>query len=141
VRTEPSQARSIYRLNFVLHIVEDGQDTPRQYALLLEEKSQGKIRALTRVPVRESADRITWIETGMKCDAQYQEIEGMLRLEVETHFSDMPSARTAEAPPVQEWQSRVELSIVPNELTLLSTYDGGENNRKYSLEVRAEKVR
>jgi hypothetical protein len=133
----------MYRLDFTLHVIEDGQDKARQYTLILEERTSGKLRALTRIPVRQSADQITYIETGMKCDAEYQEIEGRVRLEVETHYSDIASVSSpaADTPQIQEWQSHVGLSIVPNETTLLSTYDGGENQRRYTLEVRAEKLR
>jgi hypothetical protein len=130
----------MYRFNFTLHVIEDGRDQVRQYMLILEERTGGKLRALTRIPVRERAET-TYIETGVKCDAQYQEVEGRVRIEVETHFSDAATAVPSDTPTIYEWQSRVELSLVPNETTLLSTYDGGGNNRRYTLEVLAEKLR
>ena len=142
-RGEFTPPRSMYQLNFTLHVVEDGQDNVRQFTLILEERTSGKLRALTRIPVRQTADQITYVETGIKCDAEYQEIEGRVRLEVETHFSDVAPAgsQPADAPQIQEWQSRVGMSLVPSETTLLSAYDGGENQRRYTLEVRAEKLR
>jgi hypothetical protein len=88
-RADSALPRSMYRLDFTLHIIEDGQDKTRQFALILEERSSGKFRALTRIPVRQSPDQITYVETGMKCDAEYQEIEGRVHLEVETHYSDV----------------------------------------------------
>ena len=40
-RAEPVTVRSMYRLTFTLHVIEDEQDRPRQYTLVLEERQSG----------------------------------------------------------------------------------------------------
>lgn len=132
-----ARSSSMYRLTFTLHVIEAGKDQPRHYTLVLEERSGGKIRALTKVPVKQGAD-ITYIETGIKSDAEYTETEGRIRLQVELQYTGI----TASDPPsIHEWQTRVESTIAANEVSVLSTYDGGENGRRYQLDVKAEKLR
>ena len=140
-RTSRPASGSFYRLHFSFRVSEAGKDRTRQFTLMLEERSEGKVRALTKVPVRDN-DSITYVETGIKCDAQYQEVEGKVRLEVEVYYVDPPASGTPPFAPtvINEWQARVEATIPPNEVTTLSTYDG-EAGLHYQLDVKAEKLR
>jgi hypothetical protein len=141
-RPRPSASGSFYRLHFTFRVSEDGKDRTRQFVLMLEERAQGKVRALTKVPVRDN-NTTTYVETGIKCDTQFQEIEGKVRIEVEVFYADPPAAAgpLPLAPAfINEWQSRVEATIVPNEVTTLSTYDD-EGGLHFQLDVRAEKLR
>jgi hypothetical protein len=135
-------AASMYRLTFTLHVIESGRDQTRNFMLVLEERSVGRVRSLRRIPARLDENQ-QYIETGIKCDAEFQEIAGGLRLEIEMHFSDAAAAlETAGTPPIiNEWQSHVEATVAPNEVTVLTTYDGGEGNRRYQFDVKAEKLR
>ncbi len=138
IETRPT---AMYRLKFTLLTFDGTRDQTRQYTLILEDRSAGKIRMLSKVPVRQG-EQTTYVETGVKCDAQFQEIDGTVRLEVEIIFIDIAQpAAQGEPPPINEWQSRVEATVLPNESTVLSTYDGGDTNRRFQLAVTAEKLR
>jgi hypothetical protein len=134
----------IYRLSFTLHVLSDSQDRKRQFVLTVGERRDGRIRALTKVPVRRGSE-VEYIETGVKCDAEYEEIEGGIRLEVEMHFSELApitgEQAAADTPLIYEWQSQVQKTVAPNEPTLLSSYDDEQGKRRYQLEVIAEKLR
>jgi hypothetical protein len=143
-RQNRQEARStvLYRLSFTLHVFDGSQDRKRQFVLTVGERRSGRVRALTRVPVRQGS-QVTYVETGVKCDAEYQEIEGRIQLEVETHFSEVAPGSDAAAddtPLIYEWQSQVEKTVSPNEPTVLSTYSDEERHRRYELEVTAERV-
>jgi hypothetical protein len=140
---QPRAARpsaALYRLTFTLHVIEGGRDQTRNFMLVLEERSAGKVRNLRRIPARLGENQ-QYIETGIKCDAEFQEIAGGLRLEIEMHFSDAAPEAAGTPPIINEWQSHVEATVVPNEVTVLTTYDGGEGNRRYQFDVKAEKLR
>ena len=137
-----TRSNVVYRLSFTFHVFEGSQDRKRQFVLTVGERRSGRVRALTKVPVRQGSET-TYIETGVKCDAEYQEIEGGIQLEVETHFSEVASTDGqigSETPLVYEWQSQLEKKVPPNEPTILSSYDDEQSNRHYRLEVVAEKL-
>src|SRR5262245_40799937 len=64
----------LYRLSFTIHVFEGSQDRKRQFVMTVGERRSGRVRALTKVPVRQGA-QVNYIETGVKCDAEFQEIE------------------------------------------------------------------
>lgn len=140
---QEGRSGSIYRLSFTLHVFEGSQDRKRQFVLTVGERRSGRIRAVTRVPVRDGTET-RYIETGVKCDAEYQDIEGGIQLEVEMHFSEVaPTAGQAgaDSPLIYEWQSEVEKTVAPNEVTVLGSYEDEQRNRRYQFEVIAEKLR
>jgi len=137
----PSRLASMYRFAFTLRIFEGTQEQIRQFELILEDRSEGKVRSLIKIPVRQG-DAINYVDTGIKCDTQFQEIEGAVRLETELTYTDLAnSTPTADAPRIHEWQTRVNTIVMPNRSTLLSSYDGGTGSRRYRLEVLAEKLK
>jgi hypothetical protein len=149
VRTDlagrPSPA--MYRLNLTLRMLgaanaDGAADKVRQYTLILEDRSPGKIRALTKVPIVQG-DQTTYVETGVKCDIQFQETEtGQVRLEVEAIFSELkPVPERPQTPDIREWQSRVEATINPLETTILSNYENAAGDGRLQIEVHAEKLR
>jgi hypothetical protein len=140
---EESRSGSLYRLSFTLHVSEGSQDRKRQFVMTVGPRRSGRVRAVTRVPVRDGTGT-RYIETGVKCDAEYQDIENGIQLEIEMVFSEVaPTAAqtNTDSPLIYEWQSQVEKAVTPNELTVLSTYEDEQANRRYRLEVTAEKLR
>ena len=110
--------------------------------LLVGERRSGRVRALTKVPVCQGSE-VTYIETGVKCDAEYQVVEGGIQLEVETHFSEVastPEQGGTDLPLIYEWQSQVQKTVPSNEKTVLSSYNDEHSNRRYELEVIAERL-
>jgi hypothetical protein len=147
-RQQPrTRSSAMHRLTFTLHVIEGDKDQPQNYTLVLEERTSGKIRALTKFPLR-SGSETTYVETGIKCDAQYNEVlDGRVRVQVELQYTGpaggapiTAAPATADAPVLHEWQSRVEATVPVDEVFVLSTYDAG-TGRKYQLDVRAEKLR
>ncbi len=135
--------RALYRLNFALHILENNERETRKYSLVLEEREEGKVRALTKVPISVVEGRVRYIETGMKCDAEYREQDGKVILEIEMHFTDLlPPAEGAliSQPRIQEWQSELETTLLPGVPTVVSSFEDAQGGRRYELEVTAEKL-
>ena len=86
-----ARSSSMYRLNFTLHVMDGEKDQPRNFALVLEDRTSGKIRALTKIPVKTGAET-NYIETGIKTDAEYTELEGRIRLQVELQYTGVAGA-------------------------------------------------
>jgi hypothetical protein len=130
----------LYRMNFTLHVFEGSQDRKREFVMTVGEGREGRVRALTRVPVRQGT-QMTYMETGVKCDAEYQETEGGIQLEVELVFSEVATETVdSDLPLIHEWQSQIQKVVPPNQATVLSTYNDEQRNRKYELVVTAEKL-
>jgi hypothetical protein len=105
-------------------------------------RRSGRVRAVTKVPIREGTG-IRYIDTGIKCDADYQDSANAIQLQVEMVFSEVAPATaqtSSESPLIYEWQSQVEKVVAPNELTVLSSFHDEQTNRRYRLEVTAEKL-
>jgi hypothetical protein len=140
---DETRSTSLYRLSFTLHVFESSQDRKREFVMTVGARRSGRVRAITRVPVREGTGT-RYIDTGVKCDAEYQDVQNGIQLQVEMVFSEISSAAaqtSPDSPLVYEWQSQVEKAVAPNELTVLSSYDDEQTNRRYRLEVTAEKLR
>jgi hypothetical protein len=139
---EETRSTSLYRLSFVLHVFEGSNDRKREFVMTVGARRSGRVRAITKVPVREGTGT-RYIDTGVKCDAEYQDAANGIQLEVEMVFSEVaPAAQTnTDSPLIYEWQSQVEKAVTPNEPTVLSSYDDEQTNRRYRLEVTAEKLR
>jgi hypothetical protein len=139
---EETRSTSLYRLSFTLHVFEGSQDRKREFVMTVSARRSGRVRAVTKVPVREGTGT-RYVDTGVKCDAEYQDAANGIQLEVEMVFSEVAPASQAstDSPLIYEWQSQVEKAVVPNEPTVLSSYDDEQSNRHYRLEVTAEKLR
>jgi hypothetical protein len=140
---EESRSTSLYRLSFTLHVIEGSQDRKREFVMTVSARRSGRVRAVTKVPVREGAGT-RYVDTGVKCDAEYQDAANGIQLEVEMVFSEVAPAAaqaTTDSPLIYEWQSQVEKAVAPNEVTVLSSYDDEQSKRRYRLEVTAEKLR
>jgi hypothetical protein len=130
----------LYRLNFTLHVNEGSQDRKREFVMTVGERRSGRVRALTKVPVRRGTE-VVYMETGVKCDAEYQEVEGSIQLEVELVFNEIAAESAGtDLPLIHEWQSQIQKTVPPNEATVLSTYKDEQRNRRYELVVIAEKL-
>ena len=84
-----------------------------------------------------------YIETGVRCDAEYREQDGKVILEIEMHFTDLlPPAEGASIsqPRIQEWQSELETTLTPGVPTIVSSFEDVEGGRRYEFEVTAEKL-
>jgi hypothetical protein len=143
-RQNRQQVRSgpLYRLTFTLHIFTGTQDSQREFVMTVAEGRSGRVRALTKVPIHEGTG-VTYIETGVKCDAEYLEIPAGIQLEVELQFSEVapPSEQVgAELPFIYEWQSQVQKTVPPKQKTVLSTFKDEQHNRRYELEIVAERL-
>lgn len=144
VQRSPRPPRAVYRLNFTLDILENNKRETRKYTLVLEERQEGKVRALTKVPISVEEGRVRYVEIGVKCDAQYREQDGQILLEVEVHFTSLlPPSEGAQIsqPRIQEWQSRVEATISPGVATVVTSFDDPKAGRHYELAVKAEKLK
>ncbi len=135
--------RALYRLNFALHILENNERETRKYTFVLEEREEGKVRALTKVPISVEEGRVRYIETGVRFDAEYREQDGKVILEIEMHFTDLlPPAEGAllSQPRIQEWQSELETTLLPGVPAVVSSFEDAQGGRRYELEVTAEKL-
>ena len=137
---EEVRSGRLYRLSFTLHVFTGMQDSKREFVMTVEEGRSGRVRALTRVPMRQGTE-VTYVETGVKCDAEYLETPAGIRLEVELQFSELAprsAEEGADLPLIYEWQSQIQKIVPPNQPTVLSTYREGQGNRRYELEIMAE---
>ena len=144
VQRTPRPPGAVYRLNFTLDIVENNERDTRKYTLVLEEREEGKMRALTKVPISVEEGRVRYVETGVKCDARYREQDGQIFLEVEVHFTSLlPPSEGAQIsqPMIQEWQSQVEATISPGVAAVVTSFDDPKAGRHYELTVNAQKLR
>jgi hypothetical protein len=140
---EESTSGSLYRLNFTLHALEGSEDHRRQFVITVGPRRSGRVRAVVKVPMRDGTGT-RYVDTGVKCDAEYRETETGIQLEIEMVFSELapPAAQTsADSPLIYEWQSQVEKAVISGELTVLSSFDDEHANRHYRLEVTAEKLK
>lgn len=137
-----AKLESLYRLNILLHVLNGTERLEtKTYTMLLREDETGKLRILTKIPIRGKEGKLEYIEKGVKCDAEYDERDGLLFLELELHYTDFSSESTAEQRLIQEIQFGVETILNPGASTIVSSLEGTEKNRRYEVEVNAEKVR
>jgi hypothetical protein len=135
-----TRSSALYRLNFTLHVIEGSQDRKREFVMTVGERRSGRVRALTKVPIRQGME-VVYMETGVKCDAEYQEVSSGIQLEVELVFNEVAAESAGtDLPLIHEWQSEIQKTVPPNEATVLSTYNDEQRHRRYEFVVTAEKL-
>lgn len=147
VRAESEgDAQATYRFHFAIHVFTGENRKTYTYELILtKHDDEGKIRALTKVPVRNSDGGVTFIETGTKIDLEYRELKpNQLYLDVEMGFATLSGENRETAvllPEIHDWQCEFEVILEPGQPLIVSRADALGPDRRYELEVTAHKIR
>ena len=140
---QPSErSKPVYRLHFALHVVSGDERQTYNYELTLQDDEDGRVRALSKVPVGVAEGRIQYVETGTKLDAQYEEENGKVLLDVEIQFTSLSptGGPRASQPTIREWQYEGETILAPGQSMTISRGEALEAGLRYELEARAEKL-
>ena len=154
VAAPPAQ---VYRLDYVIHELDNGkQINQRKYSLSVEAtqgrggKDWGQVRVGRRVPVAvgvtgsSATQQIQYMEVGMNLDCALREEDGSLLLESRVEMSSVVTGGDLAAPgaPVTR-QARANMVSVltPGKPTIIGTLDDVDSNRSYQIEVTATRMK
>jgi hypothetical protein len=151
VSTQPPA--EVYRLDYVIHELDNGkQINQRKYSLSVEAtqgrggKDWGQVRVGRRVPVATGADskQIQYMEVGMNLDCALRQQDGSLLLESRVEMSSVVTGGALAAPgaPVTR-QARANMVSVltPGKPTVIGTLDDVDSTRSYQIEVTATRMK
>ena len=132
----------LYRLNFTLHVFEGSQDRKREFVMTVGERRSGRVRALTKVPVRQGIG-VVHMETGVKRAADRKsKAEYNLKLNWSStkELRNRPARIRLLIHESRQLNVILQKTVPPNEATVLSTYNDKQRNRRYEFVVTAEKL-
>ena len=147
---------SVYRLDYVIHELDNGKRiNQRKYSLSVEagrghSNRWGRVRVGRRVPVATGAtttspvQQIQYMDVGMNLDCGLQETDDVLLLETRLEVSSVVTGGELAAPgaPVTR-QARTEMVSVltPGKPTVIGTLDDVDSTRSYQIEVTATRMK
>ena len=135
-----------YRIEFNVREIEDGKRlNSRNYMMLVEDGSYGRIRVGNRVPYQASEKQFQYQDVGMNIDCRPHGREDSVALEWSLESSSVVAQEQTggvTSNPVFRQQRTNDTSVVtPGKPTLVASMDDVVTNRRYEIEVTATKVK
>lgn len=142
-RGERARSRPQYEIKLTIHFLTDGKRVShKDYSIMLRDDSEGKIRALKKIPAGSQAGKNEYREIGVKCDTKVEMKDGLLDVEMELVMAN-PSSSTEGATgssPIDEVQCHFEANILPGTPSVVARLDAPDSNAGYEIEVLAVPV-
>jgi hypothetical protein len=135
----------VYRIEFTVREIEDGKRlNSRNYMMLVEDGSWGRIRVGNRVPI-VGEKGLTYSDVGMNIDCHPRGREDSVALDIGVESSSVVAQEQPRAsdtnPVIRQQRSNITSVVTPGKPTLVATMDDVVTNRRYEIEVTATKVR
>jgi hypothetical protein len=143
--TEPKPVAE-YRIEFNIREIEDGKRlNSRNYMMVVQEGSFGRIRVGNRVPYQTDEKQFQYQDVGMSIDCRPRERESDVALEWSLESSSVVAQEQTAgvtSNPVFRQQRTNDTSVVtPGKPALVASMDDVVTNRRYEIEVTATKVK
>lgn len=147
---------SVYRLDYVIHELDNGKRiNERKYTLSIEAtrgpaKDWGHVRVGRRVPVAVAgtagapSPQYTYMDVGVNLDCSLREDEGGLLLETTVEMSSVVTGgelAVPGAPVTRQARTNSVAVLTPGKPTLIGTLDDVDSTHSYQIEVTATKLR
>jgi hypothetical protein len=135
-----------YRIEFNVREIEDGKRlNSRNYMMVLEDGSNGRIRVGSDVAVPVGEKTQAKVELGMNIDCRPHARENSVALDFSLEStnvvtSEKPIIGTIQ-PAFRRQRSNISSLVTPGKPTLVASMDDVESNRRYEIEVTATKVK
>ncbi len=141
---ETENDTSLYRLDFRVTEFKNGDTaSERAYSVLSRSGKSVQIRTGNRVPIFPP-DGVEYLAVGLHIDcrieAQGDRILLFVASEINSFVLPQPADGTGNPPVIREISSQVDASVVPGELTMISSIDDVMSDSRYQLDVTVTKV-
>lgn len=139
----PFKTGPVYKVDFAVREKEDGTTlNTRSYAMLLEDKAVGKVRASNRVPIPYEKG-FQYMDVGLSLDCHLVEREADISVGIQLEISDFaaPGQERTSPPLVRSIRSEVKAGVPLGKPTVVSVVDDTATKRRYELEVTVTKVK
>jgi hypothetical protein len=135
-----------YRIEFNVREIEDGKRlNSRNYMMVVEDDSWGRIRVGNRVPIVGGEKQLQYNDVGMNIDCRPREREGSVTLDVRLESSSVVAQEQMAAvntnPVFRQQRTNIVSVVTPGKPTMVATMDDVVTNRRYEIEVTATKVK
>ena len=147
---------SIYRLDYVIHELDNGKPiNQRKYSLSVlatrgPAKDWGRVRVGRRVPVATSGrptgepTSVQYMDVGVSLDCSLREDAGGLLLETSVEMSSVVTGgelAVPGAPVTRQARSNMTSAITPGKPTIIGNLDDVDSTHSYQIEVTVTKLR
>jgi hypothetical protein len=135
-----------YRIEITVREIEDGKRlNSRNYMMVVEDGSWGRIRVGSRVPIVGGEKGLTYNDVGMNIDCRPRGREDSVALDFSLESSGVVAQEQPRAadtnPVIRQQRSNLTSVVTPGKPTLIATMDDVVTNRRYEIEVTATKVK
>jgi hypothetical protein len=135
-----------YRIEFNVREIEDGKRlNSRNYIMVVEDGSWGRIRVGNRVPMIVAERQLQYNDVGMNIDCQPRGREDSVVLDFTLESTsavaqEQPPAATT-SPVIRKQRGNITSVVTPGKPTLVASMDDVVSNRRFEIEVTATKVK
>ena len=144
--TTEQKPAAAYRIEITVREIEDGKRlNSRNYMMVVEDGSWGKIRVGNRVPYQASEKQFQYQDVGMNIDCRPRGREDNVALDFSLESSSVVAQEqppgAASNPLLRQQRGNITSVVTIGKPTLVASMDDVVTNRRYEIEVTATKVK